>query len=1032
MQTMLVSAAWRAFVLMLALAGVAAAPAAAGPTATSPPAISGPPTVGVTLSATPGAWAGAQPTTFTYRWQRCVEASYGAEVLRDGPMAYYRLGDTGESAVLTDAAGNERLGTFRNGVLREVDGGPFEDGDGAVGFDGVDDLADVPDAPGLDLGDAFSLEAWIRPAGGRLTRLLDKGVGAYALRQTAADRIVLTKPGAGDVAAATAPVPRDGGYHHVVATKNGASVRIYLNGADVTGPVTNRTFVDNASVLRLGAAHAPLAGEERYRGELDEVALYRGALAAARVRAHYDVGSAGCVPIAGAQASSYALGAADHGTTLRVLVRATDASGSTTAASEETGVVGSEVPVSVDPPVVWGEPVVGQALVAGEGAWAGSMPLAYALQWQSCLDRRYRATVLADFPAGYWRLGELSATIANDDSGRGNRGTYVNGVALGVPGALTGSVDTNRAARFDGVNDHVTVADRSSLDLGDSLTIEEWVRRGVLGARGQIVQKGVGGYALRVDSDDRVSFAKSNVQILARSSVAIPADGAYHHVVATKDGPSARVYVDGVDVTAPVANATVVDNNAPLLIGRFTNHLTGASSNAFGGDLDEVALYDKPLSAVRVREHYEMGTGGCADIPGAVGTTYTPAPSDVGRRLRIVARAENDLGSATATSARTHVEVATSRGPAIVAGTLSDKLGNPVAGAAVTLHVWPADADAVSLSEGAAAETTQIAQATTDANGNYALEADPAGDLQAAVDSSDGIVNLELRARANGLQYTTFLERDFGTPEADSLAEGGSMLAEAEAAAVWQDSATGLPAASTNAILGPAEAGVAAVQADPPTDGVPDCSSWDKTFTIWKKTGQGEEPTRVGELHTWSTMTNRFAYGARADSSIDVAFKTPTSRWFVNGSVHIGNSSTTSTVAEVSATTGVGEYTSRAVRARFIYTHWYQCGTGNRKTRAAKWNGYSLGKGVRLSSRDGECSNLKPWIFESGQSWERDRYRAVHWGVAVDLGFFSVGARSGYSSRVRSKWWFGNTLASTTLCGVKKYPGDAQRVFAGW
>jgi len=1025
-RTTLASAICKAGAVTLVLAGFATAPAfGAGPTSTNPPAISGLPEVGQTLTVSTGTWSGAAPMSFAHQWQRCVGALYASEVLRDGPTAYYRLGDAAESPDVTDATGSEQLGTFRNGVLQEVDGGLFEDGDGAAGFDGVDDYADVPDGSGFDLGDSFTLEAWIRPVGGRATTILDKGAGAYALRLTSGNKVVLTKPGAGDVSAAAVAVPLDGAFHHVVATKSGSATRLYLDGADVTAAVTNRTIANGASALRIGTAHQPLAGEGPYAGELDEIALYRGPLAAVRVRAHFDVGSSGCVGIAGARGSSYTLTPADYGATVRALVTATDAGGATTAASGDTAVVTTQSPVNVEAPVVWGETVVGRQLAAGEGAWAGKEPLAYSFQWQSCLDRRYRATVLADSPHGYWRLGELAGSTASDDSGKGNKGTYANGVTLGVRGALSGSADTNRAARFDGLNDHVTVPDRSSLDLGDSLTIEEWVHRDVTGVKGQIVQKGVGGYALRVDPDDRAHFAKSNMGDIAVSSVAIPADGSFHHVVATKSGAAIRIYLDGADVTQVIANRTIADTSAPFQIGRFLNQ--GAASLYYAGDLDEVAVYDQALSAARVRAHHAMGTSGCTDVAGATGTGYTPTVADLGKRLRVVVTAQNGVGAASAASARSPALVSTSGGPVIASGTLTDASGNPVPNATVSLYLWPAQTDSVPV--GGAAGTQLVAQTTSDANGNYALEGALTPAVQAEADANGGVANFELRAAAPGFQYESFIERDFGSPGGASLMLAGEGLAEAQA--MWEDSVTGLPAASVNAVLGPGEDGVASLQADPPNDGV-ECSNWDKTFGIWKKTGQGESYTRVGELHTWSSMTNRFAYGTRADSDIDVAFKTPTSRWHVSGSVHVGNSSGQSTSAGQTATTGPGEYTSRAVKARFIYTHWYQCGTGNKKTRAAKWNGYNLAKGAGVSSRDGECSELVNHIFSPRQDWTRDRNRATYWGAAADLGFFIVGARSGFSRWVTSQWWFGSTLASTTLCGVSKPPGQARRVFAGW
>ena len=81
----------------------------------------------------------------------------------------------------------------------------------------------------------------------------------------------------------------------------------------------------------------------------------------------------------------------------------------------------------------------------------------------------YRDDVLSDSPSGYWRLGEASGVFAADSAGP-NTGSYLNGPLLGRPGALGSDADT--AVQFDGSNDFVRVPDATTLDLGDSFTLE--------------------------------------------------------------------------------------------------------------------------------------------------------------------------------------------------------------------------------------------------------------------------------------------------------------------------------------------------------------------------------------------------------------------------------------------------------------------------------------------------------------------------------------------------------------------------------
>ena len=75
------------------------------------------------------------------------------------------------------------------------------------------------------------------------------------------------------------------GWHHIVATKNGAAVRIYIDGVDVTGVVTNRTLTDGSAPLILGARRG--TSSAFLDGFLDEVAIYKSILSPAQVVAHY-------------------------------------------------------------------------------------------------------------------------------------------------------------------------------------------------------------------------------------------------------------------------------------------------------------------------------------------------------------------------------------------------------------------------------------------------------------------------------------------------------------------------------------------------------------------------------------------------------------------------------------------------------------------------------------------------------------------------------------------------------------------------
>jgi hypothetical protein len=74
-----------------------------------------------------------------------------------------------------------------------------------------------------------------------------------------------------------------------------------------------------------------------------------------------------------------------------------------------------------------------------------------------------------------------------------------------------------------------------------------------------------------------------------------------------------ELYVDGV-ATQPVSpQSTLASEPCRLLLGRLKPmpRLTGrVHSRPFVGLIDELALYNRPLTGEEVRRHYKLGTAG--------------------------------------------------------------------------------------------------------------------------------------------------------------------------------------------------------------------------------------------------------------------------------------------------------------------------------------------------------------------------------------------------------------------------------------
>lgn len=207
-----------------------------------------------------------------------------------GLVSYWRLGDTSSPALDSKGSNNAaQTGSPTFGVTGLL---PNGDLDAAVRFVAASSQRlDAPSAGTLNLGDVVSMEAWINPASfSNFQSIVSKGLNAYQIATDSTGHLRLAKSSIAFIVTSTITMSTSATYH-VVATKNGATSKLYINGADVTGSVVNSTLVDNAAAFSIGSDNNVGTGiAEYFDGVIDEVALYSVALSAATVLAHYNAG----------------------------------------------------------------------------------------------------------------------------------------------------------------------------------------------------------------------------------------------------------------------------------------------------------------------------------------------------------------------------------------------------------------------------------------------------------------------------------------------------------------------------------------------------------------------------------------------------------------------------------------------------------------------------------------------------------------------------------------------------------------------
>jgi hypothetical protein len=258
----------------------------------------------------------------------------------------------------------------------------------------------------------------------------------------------------------------------------------------------------------------------------------------------------------------------------------------------------------------------------------------------------YGDTIL-DTPGlvGYWRLGEANGPSLADSKGVAT-GSALNGTVFGLSGALVG--DPNTALGFDGTNDFGSVP--LNLSGSGKATVEFWLNWSAYDNEDDLAleltenfnQNG-GGFIV----DPNAAQGSFGVGIGIADSrnnafFARPSAGQWHHYAFAFDStaPAAQQitpYVDGQPVsytkTASGTGAGSFANSTLYLMSR-------AGQGLFGqGGLDELAVYNRVLSAAEIAEH--DASHGLNRRPHAV-LLATPDPATVGEQISLDASGSND------------------------------------------------------------------------------------------------------------------------------------------------------------------------------------------------------------------------------------------------------------------------------------------------------------------------------------------------------------------------------------------------------
>ena len=273
-------------------------------------------------------------------------------------------------------------------------------------------------------------------------------------------------------------------------------------------------------------------------------------------------------------------------------------------------------------------------------------------------------------------------------------GNALDATSNGNHGAVTGSVayTTGRvgsAFSFNGTSGNYVRIPNSANLQSSLLTVEYWIyfnsaqnsinvtKRSASGA-GDAWQVGIayagGNFILQF-----VGSTSGGLFDWYSPALSSPV-GAWTHVAATYDGTTVRGYVNGVLQLTQAVTLNLSTRNADIYVGATAN-----GTSALDGKVDELAIYNRALSATEVQAIYQVGAAGKGGTPAPTVTGISPSSGSTVGGTSVTITGTNFSGSSVVTiggTLATNVTVVngttiTATTPAGAAGTASVVVNTP-------------------------------------------------------------------------------------------------------------------------------------------------------------------------------------------------------------------------------------------------------------------------------------------------------------------------------------------------------------------
>jgi len=206
---------------------------------------------------------------------------------------------------------------------------------------------------------------------------------------------------------------------------------------------------------------------------------------------------------------------------------------------------------------------------------------------------------------GYYPLDEGVGDIANDTSGNGHDGTLHNGITW-----------ISQGYKGSGVNVDGTTNTRIELGTWNpaagtgQLSLTMWIRwaggggtyQGLIGKRDTWPATTMFQFQVRPENGGTFRLETGTYAVVSPDGTLTPFIQTWAHVAATFDGTTARLYLNGEEITSGGFALNTAGETSNMGIGCVTGGGTGYSGNGevFLGDIDEVRIYNRALSDAEI------------------------------------------------------------------------------------------------------------------------------------------------------------------------------------------------------------------------------------------------------------------------------------------------------------------------------------------------------------------------------------------------------------------------------------------------